>query len=65
MAYEEIRNHQRAVKFYKRFLGFAKAMEDKIGMALGANRVAVNLFYSHHFSKSISFHHENLKLSDN
>lgn len=40
-------------------------MEDKIGMALGANRVAVNLFYEGQTSKSISFHHENLKLSDN
>ena len=65
MAYEEMRNHHKAIRFYKRFLGFAKAMEDKIGMALGANRVAVNLFYDHQFSKSISFHHENLKLSDN
>lgn len=34
-------------------------------MALGANRVAVNLFYDHQYSRSISFHHENLKLSDN
>ena len=40
-------------------------MEDKIGMALGANRVGVNLFYDTLFSKSIAFHHENLKLSDN
>lgn len=45
MAYEENRSYRSAVRFYKRFLGFAKAMEDKIGMALGANRVAVNLFY--------------------
>ena len=65
MVYEEKRAYQSAVKFYKRFLGFAKAMEDKIGMSLGANRVAVNLFYSGQTQKSISFHHENLKLSDN
>jgi len=65
MAYEENRRYHKAVRFYKRFLGFSKAMEDKIGMALGANRVAVNLFYDHQYSKSISFHHENLKLSDN
>ena len=45
MAYEENRSFRSAIRFYKRFLGFAKAMEDKIGMALGANRVAVNLFY--------------------
>lgn len=65
MVYEEKRSHHSAVKFYKRFLGFAKAMEDKIGMALGSNRVAVNLFYAGQVSKSIAFHHENLKLSDN
>ncbi len=57
MAYEENRSYRSAVRFYKRFLGFAKAMEDKIGMALGANRVAVNLFYEGQISKSISFHH--------
>jgi hypothetical protein len=57
MVYEEKRSHNSAVKFYKRFLGFAKAMEDKIGMALGSNRVAVNLFYAGQVSKSIAFHH--------
>ena len=65
MVYEEQRSHHKAVRFYKRYLGFAKAMQDKIGMALGANRVAVNLFYDNQYAKSISFHHENLKLSDN
>lgn len=64
MVYEEKRAYHSAVRFYKRFLGFAKAMEDKIGMSLGANRVAVNLFYEGQIQKSISFHHENLKLSD-
>ena len=39
-------------------------MEDKIGMALGANRVAVNLFYQGLTTKSLAFHHENMKLSD-
>jgi hypothetical protein len=34
-------------------------------MALGANRVAVNLYYDKQPAKSIAFHHENLKLSDN
>jgi hypothetical protein len=33
-------------------------------MSLGANRVAVNLFYEGQIQKSVSFHHENLKLSD-
>ncbi len=34
-------------------------------MSLGANRVAINYFYSGDALKSISFHNENLKLSDN
>jgi hypothetical protein len=57
MVYEEKVAFRSAVKFYKRFLGFAKAMEDKIGMSLGANRVAVNLFYEGQVDKSIAFHH--------
>ena len=52
MVYEEKRSYHSAVRFYKRFLGFAKAMEDKIGMSLGANRVAVNLFYEGLIQKS-------------
>ena len=65
MVYEEKRAYHSAVRFYKRYLGFAKSMEDKIGMALGANRVAVNLFYEGQTSKSYAFHQENMKLSDN
>jgi hypothetical protein len=34
-------------------------------MALGANRVGVNYFYYGDHPKSITFHNENLKLSDN
>lgn len=41
MVYESRGSFDLAVKFYRRYLGFAKTMEDKIGMALGANRVAV------------------------
>lgn len=65
MVYEEQRNYQSALKFYRRYLGFAKGMEDKIGMALGANRVAINYFYNDDIKNSIVFHNENLKLSDN
>jgi hypothetical protein len=54
--YEERRQYHSALKFYKRFLGFAKAMEDKIGMSLGANRVAINYYYQGDANKSISFH---------
>jgi len=40
-------------------------MQDRIGMALGANRVGINYFYYGDAAKSITFHNENLKLSDN
>ena len=46
MVYEQQRSYVSALKFYRRYLGFAKGMEDKIGMALGANRVAINYFYN-------------------
>ena len=63
--YEQKRKFSSALKFYRRYLGFAKAMEDKIGMTLGANRVAVNYYYHGDTNKSVSCHNENLKLSDN
>lgn len=53
-----------AVKFYRRFLGFAKTMEDKIGMALGSNRIAVNEYNRGNYQKSITYNQENLRLSD-
>jgi hypothetical protein len=31
-------------------------MEDKIGMALGANRVAINFYNGGNFSKAIDYH---------
>lgn len=33
-----------ALKFHRRYLGFAKAIEDMIGMGLGANRVAISYY---------------------
>ena len=39
-------------------------MEDKIGMCLGANRLAINYFNNNDIPKSIIFHNENLKLAD-
>lgn len=54
--FEQQRNYSSALKFYRRFLGFAKAMEDRIGMALGANRVGINYFYYRDTAKSITFH---------
>jgi len=31
-------------------------MEDKIGLALGANRIAVNYFNSNEYAKALEFH---------
>ncbi len=62
--YTEKNLHKQALKFYKRFLGFAKIMEDKIGMSVGANRVGISYFNCKDYEKSITFHNENLKLSD-
>ena len=53
------------MKFYKRYLGFAKAMEDVVGMGLGANRVAISYYNCGDVEKSVMFHNENLKLSNN
>lgn len=39
-------------------------MEDKIGLALGANRIAVNYFNLGNFEKSIEYHYQNIQLSD-
>lgn len=39
-------------------------MEDKIGMALAANRIGVNYFNEKRFDKSLEFHQQNVILSD-
>lgn len=56
MVYETNKNYNESVKFYKKYVACAKLMEDKIGMALGANRVAINYFNSNNYSKSIDYH---------
>jgi tetratricopeptide (TPR) repeat protein len=62
--YESRREFDLSTKFYKRFLGFAKTMEDKIGMALGSNRVALSEYYRGNINKCVTYNQENLKLSD-
>ena len=64
MVYESNKNYPEALKFYKKYVACAKLMEDKIGMALGTNRVAINYFNSNNFSKSIDYHKQNLLYSD-
>lgn len=44
MVYESNKSYKDAVKFYKKYFTCARMMEDKIGLALGANRIAVNYF---------------------
>ena len=62
MVYESQKQYQEATKFYKKFYTCAKMMEDKIGLALGANRIAINLFYCKEFEKSCDFHKINLQV---
>ncbi|KAM3147528.1 hypothetical protein pb186bvf_000335 [Paramecium bursaria] len=64
MVYETSKNHSEAVRFYKKFVACAKLMDDKIGMALGTNRVALNYYILGNFQKSIDFHKQNLSYSD-
>jgi hypothetical protein len=58
--YNEVENRSwldwKAVKFYKKYVACAKLMEDKIGMALGSNRVAINFYNNGNFSKAIDYH---------
>ena len=39
-------------------------MEDKIGVALGMNRIGVNYFNLNRFEKALEFHLKNVELSD-
>lgn len=43
---------------------YAKLMEDRIGLALGANRIGCNEYYIGNYQRSILFHEENIRLSD-
>ena len=45
-------------------MGYAKLMDDRIGMALAANRIGVNDYYLGNYQRSIVFHQENIRLSD-
>lgn len=49
MVYETSKNYSEAVRFYKKFVACAKLMEDKIGMALGTNRVALSHYNAGQF----------------
>ena len=64
MVYESSKNHNEAVRFYKKFVACAKLMEDKIGMALGTNRVGFNYYNAGNYVKSIEFHKQNIEYSD-
>ena len=39
-------------------------MEDKIGLALGANRIGVNYFNQGDMEKAVEYHKQNIQLSD-
>lgn len=54
--YTDKRMYKGALKFYRRFLGFAKVMEDRVGMSVGANRVGIAHYNCKDYEKSMSFH---------
>lgn len=54
-----------ALDAYKKFLHTAKIMEDKIGMALAANRISICYFNLKNYQKSLEYILINIKLSDN
>jgi len=60
MVYEQRKSYADAVKYYKKYYTCAKMMEDKIGLALASNRIAINYFYCNDVEKSIDFHKINL-----
>ncbi|EGR32634.1 hypothetical protein IMG5_076640 [Ichthyophthirius multifiliis] len=64
MVYENNKQYQESIRFYKQFFTCARMMEDKIGLSLGANRIAVNYFNAKNYEKSIEYHQQNLELSD-
>jgi len=49
----------KAIKSYKKYFSCAKLMEDKIGMALAANRIAINYYNIKKYKKSIDYHLQN------
>ena len=61
---ESNKEFKEAIKSYKKFYSCAKLMEDKIGMALALNRIAINYYNDEKYLKSIEFHIENTKLTD-
>ena len=54
--FQFVLNDIKAIKFYKKFFTCARIIEDKIGLALGANRIAVNYFNISNYEKAIEYH---------
>mmetsp|Transcript_20124 Transcript_20124/g.17243 ORF Transcript_20124/g.17243 Transcript_20124/m.17243 type:complete len:131 (+) Transcript_20124:1091-1483(+) len=64
MVHESKKEFKLAIRSYRRFLSCAQNMEDKIGVALGMNRIGVNYFNLNRFEKALEFHLKNVELSD-
>lgn len=65
LIYDQQKKYKEALEAYKKFLHTAKIMEDKIGMALAANRISVCYFNLKNYQKSLEYILINIKLSDN
>ncbi|KAL4503409.1 hypothetical protein ABPG72_001015 [Tetrahymena utriculariae] len=64
MVYDNQKKYLEASKHYKKFYTCARLMEDKIGMALGANRIGCDYFHLGEYDKSIEYHQINVQYSD-
>ena len=62
--HENNKNYKQAIRFYKKYLNCAQLMQDKIGIALCANRLGVTFYNEGEFDKSLEMHRKNIELSD-
>ncbi|KRW98401.1 hypothetical protein PPERSA_12880 [Pseudocohnilembus persalinus] len=64
MVYESNKNYKEAIKYYRKFMTCARMIEDKIGLHLATNRIAVNYYKSKNYEQAIEYHKQNIQLSD-
>lgn len=62
--YENRQHHATAIKFYRRFMGYARRLEDKIGVALGENRLGICEYHRGRYESSATHHEQNIQLSN-
>ncbi|EGR30736.1 hypothetical protein IMG5_124480 [Ichthyophthirius multifiliis] len=64
VVYDNQKKYNEALKSYLKYQTCANIMEDKIGIALGANRIGIDYFYINDYEKSLEYHKINIENSD-